>query len=63
MNALTVTATSGCSDCTAVVVGHCAAKLPRLVETVAAKLAKGDLTGAQRMGHGRRPVDDDVGCA
>lgn len=43
----TVTAQKGSSDVTAVVVGHCAAKLPRLVETEAAKIAKGD-SGAPR---------------
>ena len=49
MNTITITSSSGRSDCTVVVVGHCAARLPRLVETIAAKLAKGDLSGAQRL--------------
>ena len=37
MNTITVTASSGRSDCTVVVVGHCAARLPRLVETILAR--------------------------
>lgn len=49
MNPIVITASTGRSDCTAVIVGHCAARLPRLVETIAAKLAKGDLSGAQRL--------------
>ena len=41
----TVTATAGRSDLTVVVVGHCSAKLPALIEAQAAAIAKG-ATGA-----------------
>ena len=49
MHDCTVTSTAGKSDLTAVVVGHSARKLPRLVESVAARIAKGELSGAQRV--------------
>jgi leucyl aminopeptidase len=47
MHDCTVTSLKGSSDVTAVVVGHCAVKLPRLVETEAARIAKGE-NGAPR---------------
>lgn len=43
MNDLTVTAASGKSDLTVVVVGHCAQRLPRLVEIQAARIAKNEV--------------------
>ena len=49
MHDCTVTATAGKTDLTAVVIGHSARKLPRLVEAVAARIAKGELSGAQRV--------------
>ncbi|HYE07913.1 MAG TPA: leucyl aminopeptidase family protein [Planctomycetota bacterium] len=48
MHDATVTAAKGSSDLTVVVVGHSAAKLPRLVEREAARLAKGQI-GAQNL--------------
>jgi leucyl aminopeptidase len=42
MTDLTLTASSGKSDLTVVVVGHCAQRLPRLVELQAARIAKGE---------------------
>ena len=38
---LTITADSRTSDLSVIVVGHCRSKAPRLVETVAARIAKG----------------------
>lgn len=49
MHDCTVTASGGRSDLTAVIVGSSARKLPRVVEAVAARLAKGELSGAQRV--------------
>ena len=49
MHDCTVTAKPGSSDLTAVVVGHSAAKLPRLVETEAARIAKGTANEAIRL--------------
>jgi leucyl aminopeptidase len=42
MHDLTVTAASGKSDLTVVVIGHCAAKLPKLVNAQAVRIAKGE---------------------
>lgn len=42
MNDLTVTAASGKADLTVVVVGHCAQRLPRLVEIQATRIAKNE---------------------
>ena len=42
MHDLTVTADLGKSELTVVVIGHCAAKLPRLVAAQAARIVKGD---------------------
>ncbi|HAT10822.1 MAG TPA: aminopeptidase [Planctomycetes bacterium] len=47
MHDLDLTAASGTSQLTAVVVGHCARKLPRPVEAVAARLAAGTISGPQ----------------
>jgi leucyl aminopeptidase len=49
MHDCTVTSAPAKTDLTAVVVGHSARKLPRLVETVAARLAKGEIGGSQRI--------------
>ena len=40
MNDLTITASSGKSDLTVAIVGHCASKLPRLIEAQAARIVK-----------------------
>ncbi|MBA3936240.1 MAG: leucyl aminopeptidase [Planctomycetes bacterium] len=45
MHDLTLTSVAGKSELTVVVVGHCAARLPRLVEVQAARLAKGEVSG------------------
>jgi leucyl aminopeptidase len=42
MHDLTVTADLGKSDLTVVVIGHCSARLPRLVQAQAARIAKGE---------------------
>ena len=42
MHDLTVTSDLGKSDLTVVVIGHSAAKLPRLVAAQAARIAKGE---------------------
>jgi leucyl aminopeptidase len=42
MNDLTVTSAAGKSDLTVVVIGHCAARLPKLVNAQAVRIAKGE---------------------
>jgi len=49
MHDCTVTADAGPAELIAVVVGHSSAKLPRLVENEAARLAKGTVSGPQRV--------------
>jgi leucyl aminopeptidase len=45
MHDLDLTAATGTSQITAVIIGHCARKLPRTVEEVAARIAAGTLSG------------------
>ena len=45
----TLTAKSTTSELSVIVVGHSAARLPRLAETVAARIAKGDLPAPQHL--------------
>lgn len=47
MHDLDLTSATGTSQLTAIVVGHCARKLPRQVEEVAARIASGPLSGPQ----------------
>ncbi len=47
MHDLDLTATTGPSQLTAIVVGHCARKLPRPVEDVAARIGAGTIKGPQ----------------
>ena len=47
MHDLDLTATAGAAQLTVIVVGHCARKLPRPIEEVAARLGAGTIKGAQ----------------
>jgi leucyl aminopeptidase len=47
MHDLDLTSATGTSQLTAIVVGHCARKLPRQVEEVSARLAAGTVSGTQ----------------
>ena len=42
MHDITVTAATGKADLTVVVIGHCAARLPKLVNAQAVRIAKGE---------------------
>ncbi len=49
MHDITVTAASGRSDITVVVIGHCAAKLPKLVNAQAVRIAKGEASAPMNL--------------